>query len=396
MTINPSTKRSRFSRRAKTSPATEQLVDLATRLAQSTCRLEDQFWESRLAERIAQLLRGEDEAAITAALDQLYAVETRAYDGLIDLIEAEAEATRVDSGQAMDLVLIAIPVLAWSRYPIPSARIAAPHLADLRVQIQAHLLAADARLGLADYFFSPDQLPQSYVESAQLLQKLVSPALHGRDLKVDADRLPETVNFLSDIRYLIGAVAVPRDAALFRWQEGDTTRESAFAQWREQANEVVRRLLPACATELVPPGAFHAAVREADRASRPYSLHAAVAFLQTVLGVQASDLRAVIGAYYDQHLEEYRVGLSLNDSGDVVHGIVWPILDNEDEGSETVAQIETVLREAGVGNVRVLDHRLPLEFCDDCGAPLYPNADGEPTHAELPEDSESGLPPHLH
>ena len=42
-----------------------------------------------------------------------------------------------------------------------------------------------------------------------------------------------------------------------------------------------------------------------------------------------------------------------------------------------------------------LDHRLPLEYCDDCGAPLYPNPDGEPVHAELPEE-EASVPRHLH
>jgi uncharacterized protein YuzB (UPF0349 family) len=32
-----------------------------------------------------------------------------------------------------------------------------------------------------------------------------------------------------------------------------------------------------------------------------------------------------------------------------------------------------------------LDHHFPLEFCDDCGAPLYPNVEAELVHAEMPE-----------
>lgn len=43
-------------------------------------------------------------------------------------------------------------------------------------------------------------------------------------------------------------------------------------------------------------------------ASRPYSLRASVAFLQTTLGKPAESLRAVIGAFYDKRLEEYRIG----------------------------------------------------------------------------------------
>jgi hypothetical protein len=36
-----------------------------------------------------------------------------------------------------------------------------------------------------------------------------------------------------------------------------------------------------------------------------------------------------------------------------------------------------------------------MEFCEDCGAPLYPDADGELVHAEMPEDVPSGTE-HFH
>ena len=40
---------------------------------------------------------------------------------------------------------------------------------------------------------------------------------------------------------------------------------------------------------------------------------------------------------------------------------------------------------AGVKDVLFLDHHFPMEFCDDCGAPLYPNVEAELVHAEMPE-----------
>jgi hypothetical protein len=46
--------------------------------------------------------------------------------------------------------------------------------------------------------------------------------------------------------------------------------------------------------------------------------------------------------------------------------------------------------------VLLLDQRFPLEFCDDCGAPLYPNPEGEPVHAEMPEEQTEATPRHLH
>ena len=392
-------KRSRFSRRTKQTPDTEELIRLSSQLSLSGGRLEDSFWERKLSIAVNRLLECNDEAALNAALDHLYGVGGRAYDELADMVEYCAEIrTHALAGQgtAMDVLLLAAPVLAWSRFAIPSGPIASDAMANLRIHLQAHVLAGGVKLGLADYFFSPDQLPQSYCETASLTEKLSKAALHDRDLKLDPTQMPETMNFLSDTRYLIGVVCAPSGAAIFRWQEEDGSRSESLKQWRSQGGEVLRPLLPACAIEPLLPQSFHAAVREADRASRPYSLRSAVAFLQTTLNVAASNLRAVVAPYYDRQLEEFRVGFTQSGATDVVHGVVWPLLENEDEAAELPGQIESVLHEAGLRDVVILDHRFPLEYCDDCGAPLYPNPDGEPMHAELPEQDEESLPRHLH
>ncbi len=387
-------KRTRFSRRAKQTPDTELLIRLAGNLSQSSSRAEDAFWETRLAALIDRLLADGDEATVNAALDHLYGAGGRAYDDLADMVESCCETRHDASGQ--EVLLIAAPVLAWSRYTIPAASIGAEALANLRVQLQAHVLATDARLGLTDFLWSPDQLPQSYAETAQLTERLAKAAVHGRDLRIDPAVMAETMNFLSDTRYVIGAVAAPRGAPLFRWQEEDGSRGDTLKHWRTQGGEALRPLLPACALELLLPQPYHAAAREADRASRPYSLRAAVAFLQTTLNVTAGELRAVLAPYYDRRLEEYRVGFTLRNASEVVHGVVWPLLDSEDETTDIPAQIDAVLREAGLREVMALEERFPLEYCDDCGAPLYPNPEGEPSHAELPEEQADAAPRHLH
>ena len=389
-------KRNRFSRRNKQNPATEELVRLTANLAQSSSRIEDEFWLKRLAAAVDRLLADADDATINGTLDHLYGAGGRAYDELADMVESCCESRRPDTTPAQDVVLFAAPLLAWSRFVIPSGPIAAEQLATLRVHLQAHIFAADAKIGLVDYLWSPDQLPQGYSETAQLTDRLAKAALHAKDIHLETNGLPDTTNFLSDTRYLIGAVAAPRGAPMFRWQEDDGSRTEALKQWRLQGGEGLRPLLPACAMELLLPQSYHAAAREADRASRPYSLRAAVAFLQTTLNLAASDLRAVIAPYYDRQLEEFRIGFSLNESTDVVHGVVWPLLEAEDEAADMPAQIEAVLREAGLREVIILDHRFPMEYCDDCGAPLYPNPDGEPSHAELPEEQAEAAPRHLH
>lgn len=389
-------KRNRFSRRTKQNPAAEELIRLAGSLAQSSSRIEDEYWQGRLAAAIDRLLAEGDDTTLNGTLDHLYGAGGRAYDELADMVESCCESKRLETGAAQDVVLFVAPVLAWSRFAIPSGTIAPDTLATLRVQLQAHVFAAEAKIGLTDFLWSPDQLPQSYSETTQLTERLAKAALHGKDLRLDASGMAETAHFLSDTRYLIGAVAAPRGAPLFRWQEDDGSRADVLKQWRAQGGEALRPLLPACAVELLLPQPYHAAAREADRASRPYSLRAAAAFLQTTLNVAATDLRAVLAPYYDRQLEEYRVGFTLKDSTDVVHGVVWPLLEAEDETADAPSQIEAVLREAGLREIVALEHRFPMEYCDDCGAPLYPNPEGEPSHAELPEEQAEAAPRHLH
>ncbi|MCX7172927.1 MAG: DUF2863 family protein [Proteobacteria bacterium] len=397
-------KRPRLPRRTKQTPDTEQLIRLASGLGLSGSRIEDAFWEARLGILIDKLLDEGREGTLTAALDQLYGGQERAYDALADLVEARCESripqpgdsTPGKPGKISDLLLFVVPILAWSRFSIPAGAIASSPLANARVQLLAHVFAQDVRIGMADFLFSPDQLPQSYCDTATLANRLGTAALHIRDVHLDPAQMPETANFLSDTRYLLGVAAVPHGAAVFRWQEEDGNRVEALKQWRSQGGEALRPLLPGCASELLLPQPYHAGCRDADRLSRPYSLRASVAYLSTTLNLTPAGLRAVIAPFYDQRLEEYRIGFTLKESNEVIHGVVWPLLDAEDDASDMAAQIETVLKEIDVAEVMIMEHRLPLEYCDDCGAPLYPNPEGEPVHAELPEEQAEAAPRHLH
>ncbi|NTV11481.1 MAG: DUF2863 family protein, partial [Zoogloea sp.] len=126
------------------------------------------------------------------------------------------------------------------------------------------------------------------------------------------------------------------------------------------------------------------------------SIRASVAFLGTTLEVPASGLRAVVAPFIDRQLEEYRIGFTLRGKEEVVHGVVWPLLGAEDDNGDVLQQIEAVLRECGVTDVTVLDNEFPLEYCDDCGAPMYPSPEGEAVHAELPAEQAEQVPRHLH
>ncbi|MEW5892220.1 MAG: DUF2863 family protein [Pseudomonadota bacterium] len=389
-------KRRRLYTRHRLSRDAERLAWLATGLADSGSRAEDAFWEGELTALIDKLLQAKDEEAFNQALDRLYETHPRAYDELADLIEAGAETGRVTvDGEPHACLLLALPILAWSRYAIPTRSLPKNALSSLRAHLAAHVLAEGTRFALVDYLFSPDQLPRGYGETRQFAAELWPSALQNRDYNVEAQKMPETAAFVSDVRYILAAVSARVGRPLFRWNEPDGDRERALAQWREQGAPNLQSVMAGCAYELLLPDAYFAAWRQADREIRPYSLRAAVAYLQTVLGTPAGLLRAVIAPFYDRWLVEYRIGFALTGSDDLVHGVVWPLLGTEEETGETPAEIERILREAGVGEVILHSQRFPLEYCDDCGAPLYPNPEGESVHAEMPE-GEAGPPAHLH
>ena len=380
-------KRNRLSSRKRVSADAAELGRLALCLAESGGRLEDSFWERQLADLVEKLLLNGAEDDLNAALDRLFDAHAAAHDALADTIEACAESSVVThQGEEYDVLLFNAPILAWSRFSIPAGTIAKSTLQTLSVQLGAHAFSAKARIALADFLYSPDQLPRSFVDTWQLMRDLGSAALAGTPHKVDIETMPETNQFLSDTRYLLGAVVVPRGQALFRWNEADgMTREAALKEWMKQGGPSLEPLLTGCAFQPLLADAYHGACRTADLASRPYSLRASVAFLQTSLGKPAEALRAVIGGFHDQRLEEYRIGFGARDSEAIYHGVVWPLLGSEDENTDSTGEIESLLREAGIKDIVVHNQQFPFEFCDDCGAPLYPNADGDTVHVEMPE-----------
>ncbi|GGP19090.1 DUF2863 family protein [Silvimonas iriomotensis] len=392
-------KRNRTARRGR-SPANEvELIRLAEGMAASTSRLEDNFWLSRLTTLVEKLLQDRDEDTLTSALDQLAEGDAEAYTVLADAIESTCESVRLTvDGKAWDALLFTAPLLTWSRWQIASGPMNADTVRNTQTQLRAHVFARDARIAIADFLFSPDQLPRGFVPTLELLQALAKAAQGSGTLKLDARTLPETRAFLSDTRYVIGAVLVPAGEAIFRWQEDDGDQEEAETQWRRQGGAVLQPLLPGAASETLLPGAYHGTWREADRASRAYALRATVSFLMLTLNITARDLQAVIGPFAGKRLEEYRVGFLRRGDDKVIQGVVWPLLDGEDERTDCVAEIEAQLKDAGIVDILVHEHDFPLDYCDDCGSPLYPNPEGEVLHAEPPEEAEAQAeaPRHLH
>jgi hypothetical protein len=329
------------------------------------------------------------------------------------MAETHSESFHVEiDGVPHEALLIAAPVLAWTRYAIPSGTLKGDTLDALRTQLQAHVLADGARVAVAPYLFSIDQLPRHHVDTARLAQQLTQTALGGATARLNLSDLPETSPILADPRFLLAIVVVPAGAAFFRWQEDESgsrvERTQCLEQWSTQGGPSFAAILPGCEFECLLPDAYYSACRDADEQVRPHTVRTAVRYLFDTLGTAPQELRAVIAGFGERRIDEYRIGFTRRGSNDVIYGVVWPLYGRENgelgmdddtadlEGANgPVDEIVELLKKAGITDVRRHAGRFEPEFCDDCGVPLYADPLGEIVHAEMPEDAEPAQP-HFH
>ena len=405
----------------KFSVESQRLASLAQSMVRASSRIEARAWESRLDSQLQKQLSNNQQQAIDNALDHLFHTDLDAYDALLDSIEAISSSCTIEHGdKRYDALLVAIPVLAWTRFTIPSGAINANILQTITAHLHSHILAANTRATVAPVLFSIDQLPRSYCETYQLTRRMAEATLSGK-AQAAPTSLPETAAFLADTRHLLALVTAESGQPLLSWQEDETgsnlqsLSQSALTQWQLQAGPNLQTLLPGCGIELLLPGAYYVACREADKSIRPISLRAAIHYLTHVLSVEPAQLSAVIAAVGDEasdmRVDEFRISYSVTGNTDVVYGVVWPLYD-EESAEEYVAnmvhqrgtlstplsplqQIISVLRESGITRIQQADSVFPPEYCDDCGAPLFCDTEEEMVHAEMPEDAgqNSG---HLH
>ena len=419
-------RRSKQASSHKLSAESQRLATYAQAVGQAASRIEERTWEHTLDAQLQKLLKTGHQDTIDATLNALFKEDLNAYDVLMDSVEAVSESGSINIDTAdgvskpYDVLLVAAPILAWTRFAIASGAIPSDILQTLSAHFSAHLLADGTQMAMSPTLFSIDQLPRSHVETYGKVHKLAQAAIKGTALKADT-KVPETAPFLADTRYLLVAVVAPAGAPLFRWQMAEhqanfaAERATALEQWRAQATPTVNRLLPGCGVELLLPEAYYMACREADKLIRPVSIRAAVHYLTHTLVIEPSDLRAVIAGFGEENadgqIDEYRVAFTQRSSPDVIYGVVWPLYGQEDEEGtppegpgalsglqKPVTPVDDIishLNAAGVTQIKKHSERYVVEFCDDCGAPLFADPQGELAHAEMPEDTPAGTE-HFH
>jgi hypothetical protein len=382
----------------------ERLITLSTGLSVSGSRAEDRVWEAEISALVVKAVDSGNDPMLDAALDHTFKSNPIAHDVLAELIEAAAESTQLQAdGADWDVLLLALPMVAWSRYAIPSGPVPQEINDAIITHLKAHVLATDARAAMSPYLYSIDQMPRDFSNVRKMTVKLGDAAIHNTAPRFDFSRAPETAPLLADSRFLLAAVAVPAGTPLFRWQEKSEklTRTDCLERWVAQGRPNLARLLPGTAFECCLPDAYFHNCRESDRRVRPFALRAAIGFLEDTLKTTPGHLRAIIAGVGDEMVDEYRIGFTQRGQDEVVHGVVWPLFGREDDdeveaGKPTPREeIEAIFKECKIGEVLKLSEIYAPEFCEDCGAPLFVDADKEMVHAELPEEADE-VPAHYH
>jgi Protein of unknown function (DUF2863) len=390
-------KRTRSKTQAKLPREAEKLVFFATSMANAGSRMEVDYWEVLLFRQSRALMEAGNIGVITRALDFAFEANPRAYDVLNAIVESNAESiTFVHDGKAWSALLISLPVVAWSRYGLPSGNLgsgAKESLAALKTHLQAHVLSAEAKVAMSPNLFSVDQAPRDYKLLNDLMYTLAKEAIGVVDNVVSPlvrGKLPETIPLPADSRFLLATVVAPATSPLFRWQESAApmTREICFKRWNEAARPHFTKLIPGSEFECLLPDAFFVNIRRAEGQVRPMAVRGGVAHMEATWKTDASKLTAIVAGVGEARVDEYRIGFSLKGETDVIDGAIWPLIDEEQEDDTPSPrdQIVAVLRECKVGEIITPDSLFRPEACEDCGAPFFVNSDSDMVHVELPDD----------
>ena len=207
--------RSRASLPSRLSRESSRLVALALALHSSGSRVEDCFWEAELAKQIGKMLTNAKDQVIDDALDHLSQHHIGGYEVLMEQSETLSESCVIETdGISYDVLLILAPLVAWTRYSIPTQAISANILSGLTAQMRQHILAANTKIAMMPRMVSLDQMPRGFSETWQWLRSLGAKALDLPTTEPVLNEVPDSFNMLADTRYVVGAIAVEQGKAL--------------------------------------------------------------------------------------------------------------------------------------------------------------------------------------
>lgn len=378
----------RYATAAKTSEITrDDFEHAALMMIESSSRLEDTGLENRLIGLCEAALAAGDDTEIEAALSRLKDDQGRVYDHLLGAAEECAQSVVDENGAA---ILLLIPILAWSRYTFNHGPLDQETLVGLGQAVARHLAGPGARAVMGNAMFTPENVPEAFCQVRGLLQRLRNsedPVVEVRDL---ITRPAEDV--FTDSRYLVCAVLADTPQHLFRDSaESYFERARALMDFCLEAEDLLDFTMIGTVFKVQPPQAFFSAWRLTEQSLRYWGAKTLVDFVEA-MGYAPGHVKASIGFFVPgaktppDTMSELRIALCPKDDPQrVLCGVAWAVTLDELEQSEALAQ--DLLISKGVHDITVHSQSFTLEWCDDCGSPLYANPDGMVVHVEPEQET---------
>ena len=130
------------------------------------------------------------------ALDKLSEKESRAHEELADAIEGCVEFERVIvGGKTFDTLLVTAPILAWSTMGLANFNVTPEQLEEISCLLKKYVFNQNAQISLVNYLYSPDQLPESFIETRQLKKAITHSLLKRHHLILDEGEIGRQLHF---------------------------------------------------------------------------------------------------------------------------------------------------------------------------------------------------------
>ncbi len=370
--------------------AVKQLVHAVQQWEDAKTKPEQLFWEQQSTSALDAALASGKDTVLMNALDVLWEEHPEAYERMADLAENSVQSRSHDDGTVS--LLFAIPVLTWSRNQLPIGKTDEATIAALKQAVKTHWLADGVSLSLGHTLYGPDDLPDGFVSTAKLSKKHFDDAQQGKDTPYSRKASAyDDDPFLADCRFWLGVLRAKAGAPLFQAQlsaSGDLDLQAQEDAWRIEAAVAAHTLFIGCAYEILPPEGYYEACRSSELEIRGFSLQASALMIMTSLELGADQIRAVIAACHSTQFEEYRISLLTKTSSEVLQGVTWPLLGRSETQAQMLEEIQANLKALGIQRIRMIDEQLPMDYCDDCGTPLFPDLNAELVHPGSPDEDE--------
>ena len=374
------------------SEARVELIRLTSVLEQCSSHMQAEPYENRLREICNSLLARGDDSDIRSATAYFQKLDPDgyAYDKLSTIAEDCAESVEDEEGAAL---LLLIPILAWSRYRNYYGVLDETTLADIADCVRENFATPRAHDDAGAHMISYDHLISSNLAVRDLVQ-LMRRQEHGSAVPLSGLMREAPPPDFADSRYILCCVAASKREDLFRGTD-ETLVDAArgMMNFCLKTHEILELTMLGSVFEVQPAGGYYRTWRDTEPVMRAWALTSLVDFTES-MGFAAADLVATIGLFVpgprdSNPMSELRISLSRKtDRDSVLCGISWGVLPSEIDAFTQTAR--DLLDSKRITDVVEHEQSFRLEWCEDCGAPLYATPSGLVVHNELPEDS--GMP----